>query len=44
MCMRHRDGAGVGDDARELRVAAERGHVVDELGAERERLPRDLGP
>ena len=35
-------GASVGDHARELGVAAERRHVVDELGAERERTPRHL--
>jgi hypothetical protein len=34
---------GVGDDAGEVAVAAERGDVVDELGAERERAARDLG-
>ena len=35
--------AAVRDDARELRVAAQRGDVVDELRAELERAPRDLG-
>ena len=33
--------AGVGDDTRELRVAAQRGDVVHELDAELERAPRD---
>ena len=35
--------AGVGDRPRELGIAPKRGHVVDELRAERERVPRDLG-
>ena len=35
--------AGVGDDAGQLGVAAKRGHVVDELGAQLERPTRDLG-
>ena len=34
---------GVRDDARKLRIAAKRRDVVDELGAELERAPRDLG-
>ena len=35
--------ARLGDDACELRIAAQRGDVVDQLRAELERLPRDLG-
>ena len=35
--------AGIGDDAGEVGVAAERGHVVDELDAELERSARDDG-
>ena len=34
--------ARVGDDAGELRIAAQRGDVVDELGAECERAPRTM--
>ena len=34
---------GVGDDACELRIAAQGGHVVHELCAERDRAPCDLG-
>ena len=33
---------GLGDDARQLGIPPQRGHVVDELGAEVERAPRDL--
>ena len=36
-------GAGLGDDPGELGIAAQRGDVVHELGAERERAPCDLG-
>ena len=36
-------GAGVGDYAGQLRVGAQRGHVVDELGPERDRAAGDLG-
>ena len=34
--------ARVGDDAGELGIGTERGHVVDDLGAERERTARHL--
>ena len=43
MCIRQRYASAVGDDAGELRVAAQRRDVVDELGAELERAPRHLG-
>ncbi len=36
-------GTRLGDDLRQLRVAAQRRHVVHELGAERESAARDLG-
>ena len=42
MCMRHTYASAVRDDLGHRGVAAERGDVVDELGAELERASRDL--
>ena len=42
MCIRQRYPPRVRDDACQLRVAAQRGDVVDELGAQLERAAGDL--
>ena len=43
MCIRHSDAPESATAPAELGIAPKRGHVVDELRAERERAPRDLG-